>query len=75
MAEIEAIGKELQALHKTFKANLHWDDEGQKMWMLSLDPEIEKGAADVAKDIRNFDRSANELGIEFQKFMHDQETN
>jgi hypothetical protein len=49
------------------------------MWKLSLDPkvdqQIQQGKADVWRDIKNLDKPANKLGMEFQKYEHDQEIN
>jgi hypothetical protein len=77
--ELEAIGQKWKNLDAKFKKNLHWDDEGLKMWKLSLDPkvdqEIQQGKADVWRDIQNLDKPAHKLGMEFQKYQHDQEIN
>lgn len=40
-AELDVIANKMRALDNKFKANLHWDDEGLKMWKLSMDPKID----------------------------------
>lgn len=78
-AELESIGKKWEALDRKFKANLHWDDEGLKMWKVSMDPkidqEIQQGKAEVWRDMQGLKRPFQKLGVEFQKYEHDQAIN
>lgn len=78
-AELHAIGKKWAKLDARFKRNLHWDDEGLKMWKVSMDPkvdaEIKRDEAEIWRDIQNLDGPAHKLGLEFQKYDHDQAVN
>lgn len=78
-AELAAIHKKWAALDAKFKANLHWDDEGLKMWKLSMDPkvqqQIDRQAADIARDIDSLKHNQRRLDMEIYRYERDQERN
>lgn len=77
--ELGNIESKFKALDKKFKANLHWDDQGLKMWKLSMNPkvdqEIKQGLGEVSNDFQNLERPGQKLAAEFQKYQMDQELN
>lgn len=74
-AELEAIGKKVEATNQKIKRNLKFDDEGLQMWTLSMEngkfKEVVRERMETNQDFKDFVHKHDEVEAELKDMFHD----